>query len=79
MVFKLVSPLTKNPNQGAAPNVYCASHENTDQLAGKYLSHCKPARSTKEVNNPETARRLWEVSEEWVKGVNSSTAFVPVR
>ena len=73
LVFKLVSPLTKNPNQGAATTVYCASNENTEQLAGKYFSHCKPARSTKEANSPETARKLWEMSEEWVKGLKTST------
>ena len=72
--FKLVSPLTKNPNQGAATTVYCASNENSAELAGKYFSHCKPSRSTKEANNPETARKLWEVSEEWVKGLKISSA-----
>jgi WW domain-containing oxidoreductase len=69
LLFKLVSPLTKNPNQGAATTVYCASHENIAELAGKYLSHCNPVRSTKEANNPETARKLWEVSEEWMKSL----------
>ena len=69
LVFKLVSPLTKNPNQGAATTVYCASHENTEQLAGKYFSHCNQVHSTKEANNPETARKLWEVSEEWRRGL----------
>ena len=69
LFFKLVSPLTKNPNQGAATTVYCASHEKTEELAGKYFSHCKPVRSTKEANSPETARKLWEVSEEWIKGI----------
>jgi WW domain-containing oxidoreductase len=44
--------------------VYCASHENTEELAGKYLSHCKPIRSTKKANNLEAARKLWEVNEE---------------
>jgi len=73
LVFKLVSPLTKNPNQGAATTVYCASHGNTEQLAGKYFSHCKPIRSTKEANNPEAARKLWAVSEEWV---NKLSGFV---
>jgi WW domain-containing oxidoreductase len=68
LLFKLVSPLTKNPNQGAATTVYCASHENTKALAGKYFSHCHPVRSTKEANNPETAKKLWEVSEQWMKG-----------
>jgi hypothetical protein len=67
LFFKLVSPLTKNSNQGAATTVYCASNENTAELAGKYFSHCKPSRSTKEANNSETARKLWEVSEDWVK------------
>jgi WW domain-containing oxidoreductase len=73
LVFKLVSPLTKNPNQGAATTVYCATNENTEALAGKYFSHCKPVRSTKEANNPETAKKLWEVSEKWMKGLSSST------
>lgn len=73
LFFKLVSPLTKNPNQGAATTVYCASHDKSDELAGKYFSHCKPVRSTKEANNPETARKLWEVSEGWVEGLNDAT------
>jgi len=33
-------------------------------------------RSTKEANNPETARKLWEVSEKWVKGLSGSTVQV---
>lgn len=69
LLFKVVSPLTKNANQGAATTVYCATHENTAELAGKYFSHCKPSRSTKEANNPETAKKLWEISEEWMKGL----------
>ena len=71
LLFKVVSPLTKNPNQGAATTAYCASNENTAELAGKYFSHCKPSRSTKEANNPETAKKLWEMSEAWMKGLSS--------
>ena len=59
-------------NQGATTTVYCASHNNTEELAGKYFSHCKPVSSTKEANNPETARKLWEVSEGWVEGLKIS-------
>jgi hypothetical protein len=29
-------------------------------------------RSTKEANNSETARKLWEVSEKWLKELSSS-------
>jgi len=79
LVFKLVSPLTKNPNQGAATTVYCASHDNADELAGRYFSHCKPVRSTKEANNPETARKLWEVSEEWMKNTKNLMLQTPYR
>ena len=50
------------------------SHENTEKLAGRYFSHCKPVRSTQEANDLEAARKLWEVSEEWMKGLSSSTA-----
>ena len=46
------------------------SHLHIEDLARKCVSHCKPVRSTKEANNPETARKLWEVSEEWLKGLN---------
>jgi WW domain-containing oxidoreductase len=56
---------------------YCACHENTEELAGKYFSHCKPVHSTKEANNLEAARKLWEVSEEWMKGLSSSTVQTP--
>lgn len=48
----------------------------SDELAGEYFSHYKPVRSTKEANNPETARKLWEVSEEWFKGISGSNAQV---
>jgi hypothetical protein len=50
------------------------SHENAEQLVGKYLSHCKPVRSTKEANSPETTRKLWKVSKEWMKGLSGSKA-----
>jgi hypothetical protein len=43
----------------------CRNWVNTEQLAGKFFSHCHPVRSSKEANNPETVKKLWEVSEEW--------------
>jgi hypothetical protein len=46
--------------------VYCANHKNIEQLAGKFFSHCKLVRSTKEANNSETERKFWEVREEWM-------------
>jgi hypothetical protein len=56
--------------------VYCACLENTAQLAGKFFSHCKLVGSTKEANNPETAEKLWKVSEQWMKGLKISSAQI---
>jgi hypothetical protein len=56
--------------------VYCACLENTAQLAEKYFYHCNPVRSTKEANNPETAEKLWKVSEHWMKGLKISSAQI---
>lgn len=63
ILMKLISPLTKTPNQDASTSVYCAEHEPAEDLQGKYFSHCKPLRSTKEANDPDVARKLWALSE----------------
>lgn len=64
--MKLISPLTKNANQGASTTVYCASHDDPEALAGKYFSHCNIARSSKEANSEEVAKKLWKISESWI-------------
>ncbi len=63
--MKLVSPFTKNPNQGASTTVYCAAYLDGKDIQGKYFSHCKISKATKEANSPEVAKRLWDLSEEF--------------
>jgi NAD(P)-dependent dehydrogenase (short-subunit alcohol dehydrogenase family) len=63
--MKLVSPFTKSPAQGAATSVVCAVHPDTTALAGRYFSHCQSVRMSREAENPEVAKRLWELTETW--------------
>ncbi|PCJ45005.1 MAG: short-chain dehydrogenase [Moraxellaceae bacterium] len=63
VIMKVISPFTKNTNQGASTTVYCAAYASEEEIAGNYFSHCKIAKATDEANNPEVAKKLWEFSE----------------
>jgi WW domain-containing oxidoreductase len=66
MAFMLLSPFTKNANQGAATSVFCALHEPASDIAGGYFIDCQPARCSSESRNLDVATRLWDLSEQWV-------------
>lgn len=63
VAMKIISPFTKNATQGASTTVLCTSYAKATEIQGKYFSHCKAVRSSKEANNPEVAKKLWELSE----------------
>jgi WW domain-containing oxidoreductase len=65
IVMKLVSPFTKSPAQGAATTVLCAIHPDAKAVAGRYFSHCQPAKMRREAQSPEVAKKLWELTESW--------------
>ncbi len=65
--FKLMSPLTKSANQGAATSVLCAVHEPAEDVAKGFFSHCQPAKCTPEAQNADVAKALWDRSEDWVR------------
>ena len=65
LAVKLVSPFTKSPAQGAATSVVCAVHPDPMAVAGRYFSHCQLAKMSREAENPEVAKRLWEITESW--------------
>ncbi len=62
----LVRPFTKSANQGAATSVFCATSEDTNELAGNYFSHCQRAKPSAETGNEEVASKLWALSEQWL-------------
>lgn len=67
----LVSPFTKSAAQGAATSVVCALHPDPSWLGGRYFSDCAPRRNSREGDDAEVARRLWEVTERWIESVRT--------
>ncbi len=56
----------KSIAQGAATEVYVAVHPAAAGMTGKYFADCNIAKSRGDADNAETARKLWEVSEQIV-------------
>ncbi|MCB1691643.1 MAG: SDR family oxidoreductase [Pseudomonadales bacterium] len=63
LLIKLLSPFTKNPDQGASTTVYCAARAKADEIRGNYFSHCQRVAASEEARDPEVANRLWALSE----------------
>ena len=49
--------------QGAATSIHLASAPEVAGISGRYFVKRRPVKSSPESRDPETARRLWEVSE----------------
>jgi NAD(P)-dependent dehydrogenase (short-subunit alcohol dehydrogenase family) len=56
----------KSIPQGAATEVYAAVHPSLAGISGTYLADCNVSRARADADDAETARRLWQVSEEIV-------------
>lgn len=67
LIMRLARPFTKTPAQGAATSVFCASWNPYEQLAGRYFSHCQPARPSEEATDPAIASRLWDFTDQLLK------------
>jgi len=54
------------PEQGADTQIWLATSKEVEGVTGKYFVRRRETRSSKESYDPQTARRLWEVSAEMV-------------
>lgn len=61
---RIVPWFGRSVQDGAATSIYLASSPEVEGISGKYFSDCKPVQSSPESYNPETAKRLWDISEE---------------
>lgn len=62
--YAVAGPLAlKSIPQGAATQVYVATHPSVAEVSGEYFSNCNIARPRADATNDETAERLWETSE----------------
>ncbi len=62
------------PAQGAATSIYLASSPEVEGETGKYYVDCRRAVSSNDSYNHDTARRLWEVSQELTEGASAAAA-----
>ncbi len=59
----------KNVGEGAATQVYVASHPSLATVSGEYFADCNLAPSSKHGHDDKMAERLWTVTEEIVAGL----------
>ena len=68
--YALGKPLfLKSTPQGAATQCYVATNPAVADVSGEYFADCNIAKPRKDAEDPELARKLWEVSEEIVAGL----------
>lgn len=65
--YDLFGPLMfKNVSQGAATQVFAAIHPLAATMNGQFLSDCNVKKPRPDAEDPELAKKFWEVSEQWV-------------
>ncbi|MFO0952303.1 MAG: SDR family oxidoreductase [Isosphaeraceae bacterium] len=50
------------PEKGARTSIYLASSPDVTGVSGRYFERCRPAKPARPANDPEAARRLWDLS-----------------
>ena len=63
VLMLLGRPFMKTPEQGARTSIHLATSPEVEGVSGEYFANCKRKPGSRESNDPEIARRLWEVSE----------------
>jgi NAD(P)-dependent dehydrogenase (short-subunit alcohol dehydrogenase family) len=62
--IRISSPFFLSPAAGARTSVYLASSPEVEGVTGRYFIRCKARRPTRQAQDADAARRLWQVSEE---------------
>jgi WW domain-containing oxidoreductase len=70
VVMNAIEPLfLKSVPQGAATQVYVATNPALAAVSGKYFADCNIATPRADAENPQTAAKLWDVSEQISRSV----------
>jgi len=64
MIFKIMG---KDPKIGAETSIYLASSPDVENITGEYFAKKEIKKSSKESYNMDLAKKLWDVSEKYVK------------
>jgi NAD(P)-dependent dehydrogenase (short-subunit alcohol dehydrogenase family) len=63
-VRRLIGLFLKSPEAGARTSIWLAGSPEVEGVSGRYFAKCRERRPAAHARDPETARRLWERSEE---------------
>jgi len=74
LFFLMARPFAKTPAQGAATVVYCATAKELNRVGGHYFNNCGVCAPSEEAKNPETAAKLWQLSQRLVRQITSNEA-----
>lgn len=61
----------KTPKQGAQTSIYLAVSEEVEGVTGKYFLDCHKSGLSRGAKSNSKAKKLWELSEEFVKLQNT--------
>jgi len=61
--------ISRSPRQGAQTIIYLAADPEVSDISGEYFVNKRVQRASSEAYNPETADRLWEMSEQMIREV----------
>ena len=67
LVWQIMKPIIRTPEKGAATSVYLATTNDIEKQSGNYFKDCKVAKPLAIANDGEVAKKLWDVSMEYVK------------
>src|SRR6266487_827766 len=66
VIWALVRPVMKSPEQGARTSVYAASSPDLEGVSGRFFANSRPARTSAAADDRALAERLWPVSAQLV-------------
>jgi len=67
----IASPFFMSPEKGALTSVYLSSSPEVTDITGKYFIKCRERKPSKAADDPEAAKRLWQVSEDLIAQASS--------
>ena len=67
LIRPFISFMAKTPFQGALTNIFLALEPSLENVTGKYFSDCAQKTPARQATSVADAKRLWDVTESWVK------------
>jgi retinol dehydrogenase 12 len=77
LIWLIITPFLVSPKKGADTAIYLASSSSVENMSGKYFVKRKPADPSGLADDPQSAARLWKISEELTGYDKKNDKFTP--